>query len=72
MENSNRLLFKKNPKLGFFLSLILIGCAFLLYMKRNFLEVDKCIDAGGCWNHSDNQCELNDQCKCTPESCNKN
>ena len=37
-------------KLVVVLSALLIGLGFIAYKSSNFLEVDKCMDSGGCWD----------------------
>lgn len=39
---------------------------FILFLSIQFLfnEKDYCLDKGGCWNHHENKCEMNNQLNC--------
>ena len=39
---------------------------FILFLSIQFLfnKKDYCLDKGGCWNHHENKCKMNNQLNC--------
>ena len=49
--------------------LLLLGLLFLAFggwwaHGHGFLEQDRCLDGGGCWDHERGECEYGDQPTC--------
>lgn len=45
---------------------VMLAVAIFVAMKlRRFLQVDACLDGGGCWVHGEERCEESDQEACT-------
>jgi hypothetical protein len=44
--------------------LLAVGVVFFSAWLRGSLAIDACLDSGGCWNYSEQECELENQFKC--------
>jgi uncharacterized membrane protein YwzB len=42
--------------------IVLVFFVVIGFWFKSCLEIDKCLDSGGCWNYEKKECQYNENC----------